>query len=169
MKSFFAFVEKACLRTKFFVFLGHLFILTLLIPSLSSAQANSVEFQFPKYAFQFQVDQTKKLLRFYPLIGTMLSAKIRLNRKAALRLGITSLEIKNKAENEHFRTSFSTTDTSKISSNRWQYSNVVYLYYLFYPFPNRTVKWYLGSGAGFGLKTLRDVNPPLKQPCTHCP
>ena len=83
-------------------FLGYLFILTFVITSFSSAQETSPEFQFPKYACQFQVTRVNKWLRFRPLVGEMLSAKIHLNHHAALRLGITSLE--NKGETENFRT-----------------------------------------------------------------
>ncbi len=135
-------------------FLGYLFILTFFLTSFSSAQETSAEFQFPKYACQFQVTRVNKWLRFRPLVGEMLSAKIHFNHHAALRLGITSLE--NKGETENFRTKASPADTSRISGKQQKYSNVIYLYYLFYPFPNRTLKWYLGAGTGAGFKFTKN-------------
>ncbi len=110
------------------------------------AQPAFPSFRFPRYAFQFQMVKNERGMSFYPLTNSSFSGKIRLTNNAQLRLGVSIGDFKGKSTYQKFAENPSGSDTANIKTDFANLINGLFVQYLYFPRPQKRIKWYIGAG-----------------------
>ena len=133
--------------------------LFLAAPLGAQEMATKQPFTFPKYALEFQIQTIRNFTSIKGLNGLMFSGRLRIGPRSALRLGITENTRHDKITSDGYRISSGTNNDTLNLSSKSTYQRTLHglrLDYLFYPFPNRTIKWYIGGGPGFSFNLINE-------------
>ena len=133
--------------------------LFLAAPLGAQEMAAKQPFTFPKYALEFQIQTIRDFTSIKGLNGLMFSGRLRIGQRSALRLGITENTRHDKITSNGYRVWFGTNnDTLNLSTKSTQQRTLhgLRLDYLFYPFPDHTIKWYVGGGPGFSFDLINE-------------
>ncbi len=133
--------------------------LFLATPLGAQEMAAKQSFTFPKYALEFQIQTIRNFTSIKGLNGLMFSGRLRIRPRSALRLGITENTRHDKITSNGYRISSGTNNDTLNLSTKSTYQRTLHglrLDYLFYPFPDRTIKWYIGGGPGFSFNLINE-------------
>ena len=133
--------------------------LFLAAPLSAQEMATNQPFTFPKYALEFQIQTIRNFRSIKGLNGLMFSGRLQIGPRSALRLGITEDVRHDKITSNGYRISFGTNNDTLNLSTKSTHQRTLHglrLDYLFYPFPDRTIKWYIGGGPGFSFNFINE-------------
>jgi opacity protein-like surface antigen len=124
-----------------FLFLGNLY-------SQNNNDSSNVEFKFPKYSFQFRIND---FLEFSTFDGSTISIKYHLTNKSSIRMGISVFSSDEERE-ETLKNLPQDSIYNKWSSKYHQKLFSMRLLYLYYFNPQEEIKAFIGFGPKLGFR-----------------